>query len=80
MATIQKTRGNFLEDFRPGALLRHKGGNLPFPGGFLPMATPVMVQLSNDTPGACWQTTHVSTGPLINTLDQYKSVSEGPTP
>jgi 2-methylfumaryl-CoA hydratase len=26
MATIQKTRGNFLEDFRPGAILRHKGG------------------------------------------------------
>jgi hypothetical protein len=61
-------------------ILKGKGDNLPFPGGFLPMATPVMVQLSNDTPGACWQTTHVSTGPLINTLDQYKSVSEGPTP
>src|SRR3990172_12466517 len=26
MVTIQKTRGNFLEDFKPGALLRHKGG------------------------------------------------------
>jgi len=61
-------------------ILKGKGDNLPFPAGFLPMATPVKVQLSNSTPGACWQTTHVSMGPLINTLDQYKSVSEGPTP
>jgi 2-methylfumaryl-CoA hydratase len=26
MATIHKTRGNFLEDFKPGSVLRHKGG------------------------------------------------------
>ena len=26
MATIRKTRGNFLEDFEPGSILRHKGG------------------------------------------------------
>jgi hypothetical protein len=61
-------------------ILKGKGDNLPFPVGFLPMSTPVKVQLSNDTPGTCWQTTHISMGPLINTIDQYKSVSEGPTP
>ncbi len=26
MATIRKQHGHFLEDFRPGSLLRHKGG------------------------------------------------------
>jgi hypothetical protein len=62
--------------------MKGKGDNLPFPAGFLPMATPVKVQLANDNPavGTCWQTTHVSMGPLINTLDMYKSVSEGPVP
>jgi hypothetical protein len=60
--------------------LKGKGDNLPFPAGFLPMTAPVTVQLSNDTPGTCWQTTHASTGPLTNTLDTFKSVSEGPVP
>jgi len=61
-------------------IVKGKGDNLPFPVGFLPMATPVKVQLQNDTPGLCWQTTHISTGPLTNTHEMFKSVSEGPTP
>ena len=61
-------------------IVKGKGDNLPFPVDFLPMATPVKVQLQNDTPGLCWQTTHISTGPLTNTHEMFKSVSEGPTP
>jgi hypothetical protein len=62
-------------------ILKGKGDNLPYPGTpFLPMMTPVKIQLQNDTPGTCWQTTHMSVGPLINALDQFKAVSEGPTP
>jgi hypothetical protein len=60
-------------------LVKGKGVNLPFPASFLPMATPVHVQLQADS-GTCWQTTHISMGPLLNTIDTYKSVSEGPTP
>ena len=60
--------------------VKGKGENLPFPAGFLPMATPVKVQLQNDTPGTCWQTTHISTGPLINTTDMFKSTAEAPAP
>ena len=44
------------------------------------MTTPVKVQLSNDNPGVCWQTTHISMGPLINSIDQYKASAEGPVP
>jgi hypothetical protein len=65
---------------RAKVIVKGKGDNLPFPGAaFLPMMTPVQVQLSSDS-GTCWQTTHIARGPLINSLDQYKSVSEGPTP
>ena len=34
MATIRKQHGHFLEDFRPGALLRHKGGKTVTEGLF----------------------------------------------
>jgi len=61
-------------------IVKGKGENLPFPLAFLPMQTPVKVQLQNDTPGTCWQTTHISMGPLINAVDQYKAAAEGPTP
>jgi hypothetical protein len=56
-------------------IVKGKGDNLPFGAGLLPVTTPVQVQLANDTPGTCWQTTHFSTGPLINTLDMFKAVS-----
>jgi hypothetical protein len=61
-------------------IVKGKGDNLPYPGPFLPMMTPVKVQLSNSDPGTCWQTTHISTGPLVNSIDMFKSVSEGPMP
>lgn len=61
-------------------ILKGKGDNLPLPAGFLPIATPVQIQLSNDTPGQCWQTTQTALGPFINAVDQFKSVSDGPTP
>jgi hypothetical protein len=61
-------------------ILKGKGDNLPFPASMLPMETPVKVQLSNDDPGTCWQTTHVSMGPLINSIDQYKASNEAPVP
>jgi hypothetical protein len=64
---------------RAKVLVKGKGVNLPFPASFLPMATPVHVQLQSES-GTCWQTTHLQTGPLLNTLDTYKSVSEGPVP
>jgi hypothetical protein len=44
------------------------------------MQTPVKVQLQNDSPGTCWQATHIAMGPLVNTIDQYKATAEGPTP
>ena len=34
MATIRKQHGHFLEDFRPGSLLRHKGGKTVTEGLF----------------------------------------------
>ena len=61
-------------------VVKGKGDNLPYPPAFLPMATPVKVQLQNETPGICWQSTYVTTGPFTNTIDTYKAVSEGPTP
>jgi hypothetical protein len=60
-------------------IVKGKGDNLPFPASFLPMATPVDVQLQVDG-GACWSSNHIARGPLINSSDQYKSTSEGPTP
>ncbi|HWP67074.1 MAG TPA: hypothetical protein VNO26_14345, partial [Candidatus Limnocylindria bacterium] len=65
---------------RTKVIVKGKGENLPFPASFLPMATPVKVQLQNETPGTCWQTTHLSMGPLVNAVDQYKAAAEGPTP
>ena len=34
MATIRKQHGHYLEDFRPGSLLRHKGGKTVTDGLF----------------------------------------------
>jgi hypothetical protein len=65
---------------RAKVIVKGKGDNLPFPPAFLPMQTPVKVQLQNDSPGTSWQTTHVAMGPLVKTVDQYKATADGPTP
>ena len=66
-------------DGKAKIIVKGKGENLPFPASFLPLHTPVSVQLQSAS-GTCWETNHVSTGPLLNTTEQFKAVDEGPLP
>ena len=71
-------------DGKAKIILKGKGENLPFEPAFLPMATPVIAQLHADqgaqATDTCWETNHISLGPLYNAEDQFKAVDEGPMP
>jgi len=63
-------------DGKAKVIVKGKGTDLPLGVGVLPMQLPVDVQLQA-TGGACWGTTHGTTGPFINSTEMYKAVDNG---